>query len=107
MKRTSPVVHPPPKPAKVPHYSSESTGQNIVSGNNLNERQPPHFLPSQFAQQPQSTPNNTQTFPAPASSSSSSEPPLMSPEISSGPTSTDHNSKNDEGMFNLNSKIVL
>lgn len=96
MKRTSPVVHQPPKPAKIPHYTSDSTGQNIVSGNNLNER-PPNFLPSQFVQQSQLTPNNMQNFQA--TSSSTLEPPLMSPEISSGPTSTDRNSKNDEGMY--------
>lgn len=96
MKRTSPVVHPPPKPAKVPHY--DTTGQNIVSGNNINER-PPHFLPSQFGQSSQQPlPNTMQNF-APATSSSSLEPPLMSPEISSGPASTDRNSKNDEGKL--------
>lgn len=95
MKRTSPVVHQPPKPAKVPHYSNDNTGQNIVSGNNINEM---HFLPSQFAQQSQAPPINMQNFQA--TSSSSLEPPLMSPEISSGPTSTGRNSKNDEGMFN-------
>lgn len=92
MKRTSPVVHQPPKPAKVPHYSNDNIGQNIVSGNNINEV---HFLPSQFAQQSQAPPNNMQNFQA-----SSSEPPLMSPEISSCPASTGPNSKNDEGMFN-------
>lgn len=95
MKRTSPVVHQPPKPAKVPHYSNEPTGQNTVSGNIVNER-PPHFMPSQFTtQQPQLTPTGIQSFPA----NSSLEPPLMSPEISSGPASTEQNPKNEEGRF--------
>ncbi|KAL5274114.1 DOT1L family protein [Megaselia abdita] len=93
MKRTSPVVHQSPQPAKIPHYSNDNTGQNIVSGNNINDRHP-HFLASQFVQQSQPT-QNMQNFPA-TSSSSSLEPPLMSPEISSGPTSTGPNSKNEE-----------
>lgn len=104
VKRTSPVVHHPPKPAKVPHYSSDNIGgQNIDSGNSVNEMQP-HFLPTQFVPQSQPTPNNMQNFqPTP----SSLEPPLMSPEITSGPSSTGRCSKNDEGRFFSNSKTVL